>query len=119
LNLIFLNKMKKENIYEETGGIRIGDSFWWAMNYSGPPVKLSIYKEKVIIVYGFSKIEFKKSEIVSVGKVRGIFSKGVRIYHKRNKNPFVIFWTFSVDNLIKEFEKRGYKINKNATTKTK
>jgi len=110
--------MKNKRLYEETGGIRVGHSYWFSSNYTWPFAKLRIYKDKVIIDYRFSKLFFNRKEIIGLEKYKSLFSflgaAGIRIQHKKSKSPkFIIFWSLSPDNTLNEFKKRGYKIIKN------
>ena len=104
------NYMTKK-IYEEKGGIRFGDSFWLSSNYSWPFANIEIFKDKIILSWGYSKIVYNKKDIRYIEKYRGLFSKGIRIKYNKKKNwKFIIFWSPSVDNLLSKLKKGGYKI---------
>ncbi len=113
--------MKEENkknlaLFEETGGIRFGESYWFSANYTFPFAKIRIFKEKIILTWGeSSKIEFRKDEIQYLEKYKGILGgilgKGVRICHKKSRTwKFIIFWSFSVDNLLSKLKNAGYEL---------
>lgn len=105
-----MTKDKIKNIYQENGGIRIGDSYWFSLNYTWPLASISVSKKNILLAYNSSKIEFKKKEVKYIEKYRGLFSKGIRIYHKRKNNPFIVFWSYSVDDLIQKLRDVGYKV---------
>ncbi len=110
------NKKTTKSLYEESGGIRFGDSYWFASNYTWPFAKIVVFKDKLVIVFNAGawnpkKIEFKKKEIKYVELRRGIFSKGVRIHHNKSRTfPFILFWSFDVNNLMSHIKNAGYEI---------
>ena len=90
-------------IYQEFGGIRKGQSFWFAMNVTLPLAKIEIFHEKIIIKYlFFIKIKFLKEEISYIEKFQGILGplgRGIRIFHqKSSESQFIVFWSFLLKN---------------------
>jgi hypothetical protein len=104
--------MKEENkaSYKERGGLRIGSSYWFSSNYTWPFAKISASKEKLILTCLLNSIELKRDEVLYIERYKGFFSQGIRIYHKKIKHPFIIFWSLSVNNLINKLKDKGYKI---------
>ena len=106
--------MKNKLLYSEVGGLKEGLSYWWAINQTYPFAKIKIFNEKIIIDSKLSKREYSRSKIECIEKyqgILGILGRGIRIRHKIKKAPpFIIFWSFKVDNLIKELKKAGYKM---------
>lgn len=109
-------KMKNKLLYGETGGIRVGHSYWFSSNYTWPFAKLRVYKNKIVIKYRFSNLELRKKDITFIEKYQGLlgfFGRGIRIYHNKTKLPkFIVFWSFNPDNTLNEFRKRGYNLIK-------
>ena len=104
-------KRKNDFLFEVTGGIRIGDSYWGSSNVTWPLAKIKIFKRKIILNSILSKIELKKTEIKYIERYKGLFSSGIRIHHKKPKSPsFIIFWSLSTDKLLKKIKNSGYKI---------
>ena len=103
------NEINKK-IFEDRGGLRVGRSYWISNNFTHPLAKIYISREKLVFTFAFLKIQLKKREITFIKKYRGFFSNGIKINHKKLKAPkFIVFWSFSVDKLIKELKKRKYK----------
>ena len=102
-------------IYQKFGGIRKGQSFWFAVNATWPLAKIEIFHEEIIIKYLlFKKIKFLKEEIDYIEKFQGVlgpFGRGIRIFHNKNsESPFIVFWSFSVKKLIDKLKEANYKI---------
>ena len=105
--------IEKEKLFEERCGLRIGESYWIAANWGGLMAKLIVFKNKIIIEYGESKIVLKKEEILSLEKYDGalkFLGVGIKVNHKkRNIPPFIIIWAWSRDELFDKLKKLGYK----------
>ncbi len=77
-----------------TGGIRIGESYWQATNYSWPLVTLNASEDEIVLAMSFKKLTLPRSEIAKISSYRGIMSDGVQIEHSSSGTPcFVVFWT--------------------------
>jgi hypothetical protein len=94
------------------GGIRIGRSYWVALNLSAPLARLALEPERVILALPFREIRLDRQSIQSVRPENGIFSKGVRIIHSDPLvSPFVLFWTRRAGELIAAFRQCGYSVS--------
>ena len=106
------------NGYSETGGLRCGESFWFATHATWPFVTLNATSEKIVInlsVIGIIKkqMEFAKGDIKAIVKKKGMlpFNTGIVIEHsKQAYPPFVLFWTFGFGNLKQKLLELGFKV---------
>jgi hypothetical protein len=101
----------------QKGGLRIGDNFWLAGNYTWPFARLTCTNETIEIVLTiplFSKpYIFSHDTIRQLRIQRGLFSKGLRIEHAvADCAPFILFWSFKVAELTNELERRGFYVLK-------
>ena len=102
-----LSLNKKENIYSR-GGLRIGDSYWNAANYTWPFGKLHLVGEGLYLERLILKREwFIPSEnVIKVKKIRGVIPclSGYQIEHMNPRLPgIVIFWSCCDLKLEKKF----------------
>ena len=103
-----------EDTYREIGGIRYGDSFWRASNYTWPFATLAATPSGITIsvsVLGLWKrvFTFDRSSIRSIARKRGVFSVGAQIVHSvADYPPFVLFWTFSFRGLSAGLRELGF-----------
>jgi hypothetical protein len=105
------NKEKSTLIYKERGGLQgigIGYATW-------PFAKLEIFNDKLVLTtfIFFGKIEFKKSQIVSIEKFKGLLYTGITINHNNLEVfPDIIFKSFDTDRLLSKLENAGYPVKK-------
>lgn len=102
-------------IHQEFGGLKKGRNYCFAMNVTWPLAKLEIYSEKIVLKYLlFFEIEFRKHEIDRVKRFQGaleLMGEGVVIFHhKKSASPFVVFWSFSPDKLLRQIQDAGYAV---------
>ena len=105
--------LKEKILFGQRIGLRIGESYWVASNWGGLMARLTVFKNKIIIEYGISKIILKKDSIKFLEKYDGalkFLGVGIRIHHKRKNIPkFIVIWAWSRDELFKKLKKIGYK----------
>ena len=82
------------------GGFRIGFNSFFGWNWSWPLATLWYDKEGIIIKATGFKFSFSYAEITRIEPYSGLFSKGIRIFHKRKRLKFVVFWTKRPKELI-------------------
>lgn len=99
----------------QKGGLRIGDSYWLAGNYTWPFAKLTCTEVQIEIVLTFfssSRYKLTRETIRQLRPYRGIFSKGLRIEHaEADYPPFILFWSFNLSQLTNELEQRGFHVS--------
>jgi hypothetical protein len=102
--------------YSERGGIRYGETFFLASNYSWPFAKLSATANDVSISVSLGKLSgktfvFDRASVKSIVRKRGLWSVGVQIVHSvADYPPFILFWTFSFRRLKAELQRLGYDV---------
>ena len=102
--------------YEQSGGVRLGISFWMSFNLTYPFAKIDCSEEILVlkvnaIVYK-REFAFSKSD-VQLREFRGLFSRGIRILHKNKEYPeFILYWTTNMQELMENLIARGFDISK-------
>jgi hypothetical protein len=97
--------------FKKTGGIRIGDSFWLAWNYTIPFAELSLSVEGLSIRYMSNEVNINKKDVLQIKKKHGIFTPGIQIIHSaKDMRPFILFWTYDVKNVLTAFRELGYPV---------
>jgi hypothetical protein len=102
--------------YSETGGLRWGSSFWRAANATWPFASLRASTDSVTVqlsVFGVwrQSFEFRRGDILSMRRLKGLFSTGVRIEHaKPEYPPFDVFWTLRYSVLKARLIELGYDV---------
>ena len=91
------------------GGIRIGNSFFDAINITFPFVTLIIYSSiiefRINLLFKIKIITIKICDIKIIKKVNGIFFNGVQIVHSNLDYPkYIVFWSCKYDDIINELE---------------
>jgi len=92
------------------GGIRMGGSYWTALNLSWPLAKLSIEKDSIAISSLLGSPRFPRSQITKISRYSGFLSKGIRIEHTADQPPFIVFWTFDLRGVTRCLEENGYSV---------
>jgi hypothetical protein len=93
-------------MFSRTGGARIG-----YFNASWPLATLSATSDTIRLSCLGRELLFLKSNIRSLSRHGGLFSKGLRIEHTVASYPeFVVFWTFGFETLKRNLETLGYEI---------
>ena len=108
--------MKKE--YQQTGGLRWGESFWSAANATWPFAKLTATSGEIRLSMRFiglmkDDFAFAKSEIDGMRRKKGIlpFSTGIIIEHHKASYPrFILFWTFGYQQLKTELTELDFEV---------
>jgi hypothetical protein len=114
-----MNEQDKEAttlFHQERGGLNSGFGPGFGCGYSTWPfAKLEIFEDKLVLTtfIFFEKIEFKKSEIISIEKFKGLLYTGIIINHNNLEVfPDVIFKSFDTDRLLSKLENAGYPVKK-------
>jgi hypothetical protein len=96
--------------FSQTGGARIGRSFWLSMNVTWPFASLTVTSEWIeVTVLWIRRYHFSRSAIRRIERFHGVFSRGIRIVHSEELYPdFVVFWTFDFARLQLNLEAMGY-----------
>lgn len=118
--------------YNETGGLRCGETLQRAWNFSWPFARLRASAEEIQIdtafpweslrliqwcssLIGFrdvrweSTLRFHRREIRELSRFRGAISTGLRIEHVgADSPPMVVFWTWRFPTLKAGLERFGY-----------
>jgi hypothetical protein len=90
----------KDPIFTQRGGARRGIS-----NYTWPFERLSVYENELILL----ETKILKENIEKLCKHNGLFSTGLRIERKSNKE-LLVFWSFNFRALKNALEKAGYSV---------
>lgn len=102
--------------YTGKGGIRYGDSFWRAMNFTWPFVTLTASVDRLSIRvsigrFVFRSFDLERSQVNAIKKKRGLLSVGIEIEHSNaDLPPFLLFGTFCYDELERQLESLGYPV---------
>ena len=97
--------------HSERGGMRKGKNYLLSMNFSWPFAKIEVYREMIVLKYFFGRLQLEKHEIDSIEEFKIGIARGIKINHNReNLSPFIVFFSFSIDNLFVKLEETGYKI---------
>ncbi len=97
-------------MYEFRGGIRIGDSYRDAVNYSYPFAKAVFTENSLQLSIGCfflrKRYFLPYYDITGVSLKKGIFCRGILITHQLNHLPeFIVFWTGSYKCFLEECKK--------------
>lgn len=107
----------------ETGGLRVGSSFYIATNFTWPFAILRFDRNSLEIetsIFGlFGNIrQFERGLIDCVSVHRGVFSSGICVEHTSKTNPpFLLFWTFAADRVLEALQEDSYTTNKKKANK--
>jgi hypothetical protein len=101
--------------FTQTGGIRYGESFWYATNLTAPFALLRVSKDAIVLSAsilreGDRTFSFPRSAIRRLRWKRGLFSRGLQIEHTvAEYPPFVLFWGYR-KTLAEGLRAFGYEI---------
>ena len=99
-------------VFTQTGGARIGRSYWLSFNATWPFAKLEVTEAGITItVEALSKTySFAKANITDIWLNAGILSTGVQIEHCIESHPkYIVFWTSNIDEMRSSLHRLGYK----------
>lgn len=101
---------------EFRGGIRIGNSYCDAMNYSYPFAKAVFTEKSLQLSTGFLFLEKRYflpyHDIFGVSLKKGILCQGILIRHRLNDLPvFILFWTGWYKGFLEECKKYSIPIH--------
>ncbi len=95
------------------GGLRAGETFSRALNYTWPLISLSLKQDHVEIVYRFfpkKKHILAYADIQSIGPERHLFT-GLRIIHKTPDTPvYLLFWSGKIKEICDIFARYGVQV---------
>lgn len=106
--------MLETETYVERGGLRVGQSYWQAVNYTWPFAQLRFNKDELEVetsIFGmFSKIHrLERISIDAISIKRGLFGSGIRIEHScLVEAPFLLFWTFRSNKVLEALIESDY-----------
>jgi hypothetical protein len=106
-----------DSSYSETGGLRCGQSFSLAANYSWPFAHILVTTTGITIRSSIGpffarKLHFDRHQILSISKMDGMWSIGIHIEHDIPEYPaFVLFCTFRFAILKANLQALGYEMN--------
>ena len=108
--------------YFEIGGLRWGESHWYAANANWPFAKLQVTPGGIHISVNSPRFkgefDFSRGEILRITKKRGsaFLNSGIIIEHnKQNVSPYVLFWTVNYHGLRSGLTRCGFEIGKYQT----
>jgi deoxyadenosine/deoxycytidine kinase len=87
-------------LFTQRGGARRGSA-----NYTWPFERLSVFKDRLIL----SETNIPKKNIEKLSLYNGIFTAGLRIDRKSNKE-LLVFWTLNFRALKDALVKAGYSV---------
>jgi len=100
-------------LYKGRGGLRMGDFDDYAGLNIGWPLAIIKITEKNITL-NYSKrftLRFSRDNVDSIAIYKGIFSKGIRIFHhKKNERAFIVFGTYKASKLLKLLRENGWPV---------
>ena len=98
------------------GGIRYGQSYWFAKNATWPLVVLEADSEEIVLSYSIFRYRkeiarIKKQCVQLIRRKRTILSVGIEIIHNSTEHePFVLFWTLDSAYVLGLLSHLGYKV---------
>jgi len=108
----------QDGVYVERGGLRYGESYWLAGNFSWPFATLTASRDSITIdcwfPLGFSpgrSISIPRAMLKSITRKHGFFSIGMRFEHSlSDRAAYVLFWTSDFKRLAGTLESLGYSV---------
>ena len=98
------------------GGIRYGQSYWFAENATWPLVVLEADSEEIVLSYAIFRYRkeiarIKKQYVEHIRRKRTIMSVGIEIIHNSTEHePFVLFWTYDSAYVLGFLSYLGYNV---------
>jgi hypothetical protein len=105
--------------YRGRGGLRWGNSFYYATNLSWPFATIEISPERITLTAKFFRLidqsfELEKSDIRAIRKMGGWFSVGILFEHRKTEYPpFLLFWMSRKNPLPAELRRMEYDVGEN------
>jgi hypothetical protein len=98
--------------FSQTGGVRIGDGAFAALNVTWPFASLKVTESELTLSCFRKEWIFPKSSLRRLSRHDGHFSTGLRIEHGvETYASFIVFWSFQWPRLRRELELRGYVVS--------
>ena len=107
--------------YRERGGLRWGNSFYYATNLSWPFATIEISPERITLTAKFFRsinqsFELEKTHIGAIRKMGGWFSVGILFEHRKTEYPpFLLFWMGRKSLLLAELRQMGYAVTETSS----
>jgi hypothetical protein len=102
--------------FSQTGGARVGRSYWIASNATWPFASLQATPQTLTLTVLMKPYTFERKDIRQLKQCRGILFAGLQIVHlRKDYPPFVVFWTFNFDLLKSELQKLGFSVEDNGS----
>ena len=99
-------------VFTQTGGARIGRSFWLSMNASVPFAKLQVTENEITLNSMGKKYSFGRNQIEALSIYSGAISSGLQIHHLNAKYPkFIVYWTLDLPSLKTHLSEFGYELS--------
>ena len=90
----------KDTLFTQGGGARRG-----SVNYTWPFERLSVFNDRLVL----SETIIPKENIEKLSTFKALFSAGLRIDRKTNKE-LLVFWTINLRALKDALVKAGYSV---------
>ena len=108
------SKFEPGRAFTQTGGIRFGQSYWFAGNATVPFAQLRVSQEELVIiisVFGLWRrtFTFPRASVHRLRWQRKLFSVGLQIEHGlAEPPPFILFWVTDRAALAEGLREFGY-----------
>jgi hypothetical protein len=101
--------------YSQTGGARVGRSFWWSVNWTWPFATIEVDPQQLSLRTPGREYRFDRSSIRDIGVIGPAWAPpgfhGISIEHVlQDAPPYVVFWSFERDALIAALRSEGYPV---------
>ena len=105
-------KSSDRTSFIQTGGARVGWSYWLSMNATVPFAKLTVSEDSLTLKSLGKTYTFTKDDIQKLAVYSGIFSQGVQVHHTISNYPkFIVFWTTKLEDLQVNLQRIGLRLD--------
>ena len=100
------------NTYKSRGGARLSWGGLRAINFSWPFASIEVDRDLLVLrIFAGGVYALEPREITSLQPYKGLFSRGIKIEHKREHWPStIIFWTFRLPEVRSALLAHGYAV---------
>ena len=100
--------------FTQTGGARLGQGFWFAINWTWPFSVLVVTPQALTLNVFLKQYTFPKDTLRHLMRYPGFWAMGLQLVHTcPDYPPFIVFWTFDFEILKSELERCGYRVEEN------
>ena len=86
-------EQRAEPIYGQTGGCRVGRSFWFSREWTWPFAGLYIYRDELVLSMSFRRYCFARADVSEIQRYHRGLRYGLKIEHTVERFPrFILFW---------------------------